>query len=44
MFMFRDQTTGQNHHIKVPNKSFQNQNVAKFKYLGMTVAYHNFNH
>jgi hypothetical protein len=39
MFMSRHQTTGQNHYIKVANKSFEN--VAKFRYLGTTVTYQN---
>jgi hypothetical protein len=34
MFMSCHQTTGQNHYIKVSNKSFEK--VAQFKYLGMT--------
>jgi hypothetical protein len=38
-FMFHDETTGQNHDIKVANKSFEN--VAKFKYLGTTVTNQN---
>jgi hypothetical protein len=32
MFMSCHQTTGQNHHIKAANRSFEK--VAKFKYLG----------
>jgi hypothetical protein len=32
MFMSHHQTTGENHYIKVTNKSFAN--VAKFTYLG----------
>jgi hypothetical protein len=33
------QTTGQNHYIKVANKSFEN--LAKFSYLGMTLTNQN---
>jgi ribosomal protein L10 len=36
MFMSHHQTTRQNHYIKDANKSFEN--MAKFKYLGMTVT------
>jgi hypothetical protein len=36
MFISRQQTTGQNHYIKVINKSFEN--VPKFKYLETTVT------
>jgi hypothetical protein len=36
MVMSHHHTTGQNHHINVDNKSFEN--VAVFKYLGMTVT------
>jgi hypothetical protein len=39
MFMSRHKTTEQNHYTEVTNKS--SENVAKFKYLGMTVTYHN---
>jgi hypothetical protein len=38
MFMSH-QTTGQNHKLKVANKS--SENVAKFKYLGMTITNQN---
>jgi hypothetical protein len=34
--MSRDQTTGQNNYTKAANKSFKN--VAKFKYLGITIT------
>jgi hypothetical protein len=36
MFMSHCQTTGQNHYMKVANKSFEN--VTKLKYLGRTVT------
>jgi hypothetical protein len=36
MSMSRHQTTGQNHYIKVANKSFEY--VAKFKYLGTALT------
>jgi hypothetical protein len=36
MLMSRHQNTGQHHNIKTANRSFEN--VAKFKYLGMTVT------
>jgi hypothetical protein len=39
MFMPRHRTAGQNHHIKLANKFFQN--VAKFEYLGTTEANQN---
>jgi hypothetical protein len=39
MFMSHHQTTGRNHYTKVANKSFEN--VAKFRYLGMTVTNQN---
>jgi hypothetical protein len=39
MFMSHHQTTGQNHYIKAANKSFEN--LAKFKYLGLTVTNQN---
>jgi hypothetical protein len=34
MIMSRHPNSGQNHNIRVANESFEN--VAKFKYLGMT--------
>jgi ERCC4-related helicase len=34
--MSHHQTTGHNHYINLANKSLEN--VAKFKYLGMTVT------
>jgi hypothetical protein len=37
--MCHRQTTGHNHNIKVGNHSFEN--VAEFKYLGMTVTNQN---
>jgi hypothetical protein len=39
MFIFHHQTTGQNHYIKVANKSFEN--VEKLKYLGLTLINQN---
>jgi ERCC4-related helicase len=36
MFKSGHKTTGQNHYIKAANKSLKN--VAKFKYLGMTIT------
>jgi hypothetical protein len=39
MFMYYHQATGQNHHIKAANKSFEN--VAAFTYLGMTLTNQN---
>jgi hypothetical protein len=39
MFMSDHQTTGQNHYIKVPNKSFEN--VADFKYLRAMITNQN---
>jgi hypothetical protein len=35
-FISQHQNTGQNHSIKIANKSFND--VAEFKYLGMTVS------
>jgi hypothetical protein len=39
MFMSYYQKTGQNHYIKVANKSFEN--VVKFKYLSLVVTNQN---
>jgi hypothetical protein len=39
MFLSPHLTTGQNHNIKVTNKSFED--VANFKYLGMTATNQN---
>jgi hypothetical protein len=36
MLLSRHQNEGQNHNIKVPNRSFEN--VAYLKYLGMTLT------
>jgi hypothetical protein len=36
----RHQNAGQNHDIKIANRSFEN--MAQFKYLGMTVTAQNF--
>jgi hypothetical protein len=39
MFMPHYQNIEQNHNIKAVNKCFKN--VAEFKFLGVTVTYHN---
>jgi hypothetical protein len=39
MLLSRHQNTGQNHNIKIANRSFEN--VAHFKYLGTTVSNQN---
>jgi hypothetical protein len=39
MLTFRHQNTGQYHNMKTAHRSFEN--VAQFKYLGMTVANQN---
>jgi hypothetical protein len=39
MLISHHQNAGQNHHIKIANRSFEN--VGKFKYLGMTITYQN---
>jgi hypothetical protein len=36
MFLFYQQSAGQNHNIKMPSKS--SKNLAEFKYLGMAVT------
>jgi hypothetical protein len=42
MLLSRHQNAGQNHGIKIANRSFEN--VAKFRYLEMTVANQNLIH
>jgi hypothetical protein len=42
MLMSRHQNAGQNRNIKMVNRF--PENVAKFKYLGTTVIYHNYIH
>jgi hypothetical protein len=39
MLLSRHQNAGQNHYIKIGNTCFEN--VAQFKYLGMTVTNEN---
>jgi hypothetical protein len=39
MLLSRHQNAGQNYNIKIANRSFEN--MARFKYLGMTVISHN---
>jgi hypothetical protein len=42
MVMYRDQNAGQNHNIKICNKSFER--MEEFKYLGTTLMKQNANH
>jgi hypothetical protein len=37
MFISHDWNAGQNHNFKITNKDFEN--LVKFRYLGMTLAY-----
>jgi hypothetical protein len=39
MLLSRRQNAGQIHYTKIANRSFEN--VAQFKYLGMTITYQN---
>jgi hypothetical protein len=39
MLLSRHQNAGQNHDIKIANRSFEN--VAQFRYLGMTITNQN---
>jgi hypothetical protein len=39
MIIFHHPNSGQNHNIRIANESFEN--VAKFKFLGMTLTYQN---
>jgi hypothetical protein len=41
MLPSRHQNAGQNHHMKIANRTFEN--LAQFTYLGTTVTYQNFN-
>jgi hypothetical protein len=39
MLLFHHQNAGQNHHIKIANKCFEN--VVEFRYLGTTITSQN---
>jgi hypothetical protein len=39
MLLYRHQNAGQNHDVKIANRSFEN--VAQFRYMGTTVTYQN---